>query len=120
MMHAKRKAQQQTHNKLFSQRLNEKQSSCCILPWGNSQDLFSVTGTLSLKKILFYSIVWKWEVLGVHRSYIKMVLETLPYGGSAFFFLRTQWTRNGLGVLFVEVQGGIPFSFPGSKVTGYF
>lgn len=37
-----------------------------------------------------------------------------------FIFLRTQWTRNGLGVLFVEVQGGIPFSFPGSKVTGYF
>lgn len=98
MMHAKRKAQQQTHNKLFSQRLNEKQSSCCILPWGNSQDLFSVTGTLSLKKILFYSIVWKWEVLGVHRSYIKMVLETLPYGGSAFFFFKNtvdkKWFRS--------------------------
>lgn len=98
MMHAKRKAQQQTHNKLFSQRLNEKQSSYCILPWGNSQDLFYVTGTLSLKKILFYSIVWKWEVLGVHRSYIKMVLETPIWWLCFIFFFKNivdkKWFRS--------------------------
>lgn len=84
MIHAEKSTNKQTHNKLFSQWLNEKQPSYCIY-------LGKLTGFVLCYRYTFSRKYCSTALYG-SGSVSTQVLhkdgaETLPYGGSAFFVL---------------------------------